>query len=143
MRARKGGSLAEGVRTNQQMGLAFMSRRPARFTQGDVARAIRAAKAAGASSAELDAIFGWTDRRMASRYTKKANRKKLAYGGVAKLERMTGSLDRRANVYSLTDRLGAGNRAKSIIGSDGHPEDGGHDRDRTCDPYHVKVVLSR
>jgi hypothetical protein len=21
--------------------------------------------------------------------------------------------------------------------------DGGHDRDRTCDPYHVKVVLSR
>jgi hypothetical protein len=20
---------------------------------------------------------------------------------------------------------------------------GGHDRDRTCDPYHVKVVLSR
>ena len=23
------------------------------------------------------------------------------------------------------------------------PEDGGHDRDRTCDPYHVKVVLSR
>lgn len=22
-------------------------------------------------------------------------------------------------------------------------KDGGHDRDRTCDPYHVKVVLSR
>ncbi len=22
-------------------------------------------------------------------------------------------------------------------------EDGGRDRDRTCDPYHVKVVLSR
>jgi hypothetical protein len=52
-------------------------------------------------------------------------------------------MDHRANVYSLTHRLGAGNRAKSSIESDGHPEDGGHDRDRTCDPYHVKVVLSR
>jgi hypothetical protein len=30
-----------------------MSRRPARFTQGDVARAIRAAKAAGASSLQI------------------------------------------------------------------------------------------
>jgi hypothetical protein len=54
----------------------------------------------GATEAELDAIFGWTDRRMASHCTKKANRKKLAYGGVAKLERMTGSTDHRANVYS-------------------------------------------
>jgi hypothetical protein len=80
---------------------------------------------------------------MASHYTKKANRKKLAYGGVAKLERMTGSMDHRANVYSLTDRLAAGNRAKSSIESDGGLKGGGHDRDRTCDPYHVKVVLSR
>lgn len=30
-----------------------MSRRPARFTQGDVARAIRAAKTAGASSLQI------------------------------------------------------------------------------------------
>ena len=97
----------------------------------------------GATEAELDAIFGWTDRRMASHYTKAANRKKLAHRGVAKLERMSGSMDHRANVYSLTDRLGARNRAKNSIQSDGHPEDGGHDRDRTCDPYHVKVVLSR
>jgi integrase len=47
----------------------------------------------GATEAELDAIFGWTDRRMASHYTKKVNHKKLAYGGAAKLERMTGSMD--------------------------------------------------
>lgn len=32
---------------------ASMSRRPARFTQGDVARAIRAAKTAGASSLQI------------------------------------------------------------------------------------------
>ena len=97
----------------------------------------------GATEAEPDAIFGWTDRRMASHYTRKANRKKLAYGGVAKLERMTGSVDDRGNVYSLTDKLGAGNRAKSSIESDCGLRSGGHDRDRTCDPYHVKVVLSR
>jgi hypothetical protein len=41
---------------------------------------------------------------MASHYTRKASRKKLAYGGVAKLARMTGSMDHRANVYSLTDK---------------------------------------
>ncbi len=28
-------------------------------------------------------------------------------------------------------------------GSSAASADGGHDRDRTCDPYHVKVVLSR
>ena len=80
---------------------------------------------------------------MASHYTKKANRKKLAYGGVAKLERMTGSMDHRANIHSLTEKLGAGNRAKSSMESDRGLKRGGHDRDRTCDPYHVKVVLSR
>jgi len=53
MQVRKDASLAEGVRTNQQMGLAFMSRRTAQLTQGDVARAIRAAKAAGASSLQI------------------------------------------------------------------------------------------
>jgi hypothetical protein len=80
---------------------------------------------------------------MASHYTKKANRKKLAHAGVAKLERMTEPMDHSANIYSLTDKLGAGNRAKSSIESEGDPKDGGRDRDRTCDPYHVKVVLSR
>ncbi|CCD90466.1 putative phage integrase/recombinase [Bradyrhizobium sp. ORS 375] len=97
----------------------------------------------GATEAELDAIFGWTDRRMASHYTRNANRKKLAYGGVAKLERMIGSADHRANVYSLTDKLGAGNRTKSSMKTADVRKGGGHDRDRTCDPYHVKVVLSR
>lgn len=44
----------------------------------------------GATEAERDAIFGWTERRIPSPCTSKANRKKLAYGGVAELER-TGS----------------------------------------------------
>jgi hypothetical protein len=66
-----------------------------------------------ATEAELDAIFGWTDSRMASHYTKKANGKRLAYGGVAKLERMAGSTEHTAKVYSLTDKPGAGNRTKT------------------------------
>jgi len=39
--------------------------------------AIRFAEA-GASEAEMDALFGWTGRKMASLYTKKAERKRLA-----------------------------------------------------------------
>jgi hypothetical protein len=52
-RAGKGGSAAESIWTNEQMGSALVSRRPARFTQGDVARAIRATKAAGAPSVQI------------------------------------------------------------------------------------------
>jgi len=36
------------------MEAALMSRRPVRFTQGDVTRAIRAAKAAGAPSLQIE-----------------------------------------------------------------------------------------
>jgi hypothetical protein len=52
-RVRDGGSTAERIWNNQQMEEVLMSRRPARFTQGDVARAIRAAKAAGAPSLQI------------------------------------------------------------------------------------------
>jgi len=45
--------IAESIWTDQQMEGVLMSRRPARFTQGDVARAIRAAKAAGAPSLQI------------------------------------------------------------------------------------------
>jgi hypothetical protein len=52
-RVREGSSAAESIWTNQQTEGVLMSRRPARFTQGDVARAIRAAKAAGAPSLQI------------------------------------------------------------------------------------------
>jgi hypothetical protein len=51
--AREASSLAESIWTDQQMEGFLMSRRPARFTQGDVARAIRATKAAGAPSLQI------------------------------------------------------------------------------------------
>lgn len=40
----------------------------------------------GATEAELDAIFGWTGGRMASHYTKQANRAKLAKNAAEKLK---------------------------------------------------------
>jgi integrase len=46
--------------------------------------ATRAANA-GATEAELMAIFGWTDPKMASHYTKTANRRRLAAQAMTKL----------------------------------------------------------
>jgi hypothetical protein len=64
----------------------------------------KAAATVAAENGATEAELGWTDRRMASHYTKKANRKKLAYGGVATLERMTGSMDHRANDWGRSER---------------------------------------
>jgi integrase len=48
------------------------------------AAATRAANA-GATVAELEAIFGWSGGRMASHYTRSADRRRLALGGMHKL----------------------------------------------------------
>ena len=52
--------------------------------------ATRAANA-GATEAELDAIFGWTDRKMAAHYTQSANRRRLAAQAMAKLANAGGT----------------------------------------------------
>ncbi|MGB0055426.1 MAG: tyrosine-type recombinase/integrase, partial [Methyloceanibacter sp.] len=52
--------------------------------------ATRAANA-GAAEAELDAIFGWTDRKMAAHYTQSANRRRLAAQAMAKLANASGT----------------------------------------------------
>jgi len=52
--------------------------------------ATRAANA-GATEAELDAIFGWTDRKMAAHYTRSANRRRLAAQAMAKLANASGT----------------------------------------------------
>ncbi|MGB6769704.1 MAG: hypothetical protein WBE50_16765, partial [Methyloceanibacter sp.] len=46
---------------------------------------------AGATEAELDAIFGWTDRKMAAHYTQSANRRRLAAQAMAKLANAGGT----------------------------------------------------
>jgi integrase len=50
-------------------------------------RKIAATRAAnnGATVAELDAMFGWTGGRMASYYTREADRRRLAKGAISKL----------------------------------------------------------
>lgn len=55
-------------------------------------RKIGATRAAenGATVSELEAIFGWEGGRMASLYTKAANRRRLAKGAISKLERNEG-----------------------------------------------------
>jgi hypothetical protein len=39
----------------------------------------------GATEAMLDAVFGWTDRKMASLYTRSADRRRLAAQAMDKL----------------------------------------------------------
>ena len=50
------------------------------------AAATRAAEN-GATERELEAIFGWSGGRMATLYTKSANRSRLAAGAIGKLDR--------------------------------------------------------
>jgi len=50
------------------------------------AAATRAAEN-GATERELEAIFGWSGGRMATFYTKTANRTRLAAGAIGKLDR--------------------------------------------------------
>lgn len=48
----------------------------------------------GATEAELDAIFGWTGGRMASHYTRQANRARLAAGAANKLKSIPSPLQK-------------------------------------------------
>ena len=70
-------------------------------------RKIAATRAAnnGATEAQLMAIFGWTDPKMAALYTRTANRKRLAAQAMEKLKR---------NIYSLTLLSGEGVRGESL-----------------------------
>ncbi len=62
------------------------------------AAATRAAEN-GATERELEAIFGWSGGRMATLYTKSANRTRLAAGAIGKLDR--GETENRT-IYSRT-----------------------------------------
>ncbi len=83
--------------------------------------ATRAADA-GATEAELMAIFGWTDPKMAALYTRTANRKRLAAQAMGKLKR---------NIYSRTLLSGAGGRGESLMLSIQKFESGAVERNRT------------
>jgi integrase len=60
----------------------------------------------GATEAELEAIFGWTGGRMASLYTRAANRARLAKSAIGKLEQ-------GGNFYATTSAKSGSNSAKN------------------------------
>jgi hypothetical protein len=65
----------------------------------------------GATGPELEAIFGWSGGRLATLYTKGANRGRLAAGAIGKLDRAETKNGRRAS------GRGAGGKPKSQIKS--------------------------
>jgi len=69
----------------------------------------RRAAEQGATTAELNAIFGWTGAKMASLYTESADRKRLAKGAMGKLEK-----NEKRTSYSLTSLQGEGLAAKAL-----------------------------
>ena len=62
----------------------------------------------GATERELEAIFGWSGGRMATLYTKSANRTRLAAGAIGKLDR--GETENRTSIPAPMDEVRVGNR---------------------------------
>jgi integrase len=74
------------------LGAAFVEAARAAGVCGKSAHGLRKAAATraaenGATERELEAIFGWSGGRMATLYTKSANRTRLAAGAIGKLDR--------------------------------------------------------
>jgi hypothetical protein len=61
-----------------------------------------------ATERELDAIFGWSGGRMATLYTKSANRTRLAAGAIGELDR--GETENRTSIPAPSAEVRAGNR---------------------------------
>lgn len=74
------------------LGTAFVQAARAAGVRGKSAHGLRKAAATraaenGATERELEAIFGWSGGRMATLYTRSANRSRLAAGAIGKLDR--------------------------------------------------------
>jgi integrase len=74
------------------LGTAFVEAARAAGIHGKSAHGMRKAAATraadnGATERELEAIFGWSGGRMATHYTRNANRDRLAAGAIGKLDR--------------------------------------------------------
>ncbi|HEY1865104.1 MAG TPA: integrase, partial [Roseiarcus sp.] len=65
---------------------------------------------AGATVNQLMAIFGWARPDMAIKYTREANKKRMAAEAIGGLIR-----DETENVYSLTGILGEGTMAETEV----------------------------
>lgn len=99
--------------TKGALGTEFVAAARAAGVVGKSAHGMRKAAATraaenGATERELEAIFGWSGGRMATLYTKSANRGRLAAGAIGKLDR--GETEKRTSIPAPPAEVRAGNR---------------------------------
>ena len=95
------------------LGTAFVEAARAAGIRGKSAHGLRKAAATraaenGATERELEAIFGWSGGRMATLYTRSANRSRLAAGAIGKLDRA--ETENRTSIPAPMAEVRAGNR---------------------------------
>jgi integrase len=95
------------------LGTAFVEAARTAGVRGKSAHGLRKAAATraaenGATERELEAIFGWSGGRMATLYTRSANRSRLAAGAIAKLDRA--ETENRTSIPAPKAEVRAGNR---------------------------------
>jgi integrase len=101
--------------TKAALGTEFVAAARAAGVVGKSAHGMRKAAATraaenGATERELEAIFGWSGGRMATLYTKSANRSRLAAGAIGKLDRA--ETENRTSIPAPTAEVRAGNRKR-------------------------------
>jgi integrase len=99
--------------TKAALGTEFVAAARAAGVVGKSAHGMRKAAATraaenGATERELEAIFGWSGGRMATLYTKSANRSRLAAGAIGKLDRA--ETENRTSIPAPIAEVRAGNR---------------------------------
>jgi hypothetical protein len=87
----------------------------------------------GATERQLEAVFGWTGGRVASHYTRAADRRRLAAGLGAHAD------EQGANRLPHTSRGSAGRKAKSVIVSRRFFAGGGRGRTRTYEGVSQRI----
>ena len=101
--------------TKGALGTEFVAAARAAGVVGKSAHGMRKAAATraaenGATERELEAIFGWSGGRMATLYTKSANRGRLAAGAIGKLDRA--ETEDRTSIPAPMAEVRAGNRKR-------------------------------
>ncbi len=84
----------------------------------------------GAGVKQLEAIYGWTDGKMAALYTRQADRVRLAREAIGMLSR-----DEKENTYSRTSNPGAGENPENNERSIAYKSYGAQERTRTSTAF--------
>ena len=109
---RRGHALDQGRAGNRIRGGGQSCRGVGKSAHGMRKAAATRAAENGATERELEAIFGWSGGRMATLYTKSANRGRLAAGAIGKLDRA--ETENRTSIPAPMAEVRAGNRKSRI-----------------------------